>query len=96
MVLLKGNKSAVLQLSAVYPNPVRSVLNVIISSPSVEKIKLIITDLIGRQVMQQSVKTIGGDNNIQVTVNNLAKGSYLVKAVCMNGCETTVQKFVKE
>ena len=96
VVLLKGNKPSVLQLSAVYPNPVRSMINVVISSPSVENIKLVITDLSGRQILQQSVKMIGGDNNIQIPVNSLSRGSYLVKAICLNGCETTVQKFVKE
>ena len=96
VVLLKGNKPSILQLSSVYPNPVRAMLNVVISSPSVENIKLVITDLSGRQIMQQSFKMIGGDNNIQLPVNSLSRGSYLVKAICLNGCETTVQKFVKE
>ena len=96
VVLLKGNKPSVLQLSAVYPNPVRSVLNVVVSAPSVENIKLIITDLSGRQIIQHSAKMIGGDNNIQLPVSSLAKGSYLVKAICLNGCETSVQKFVKQ
>ena len=96
VVLLKGNKPSVLQLSAVYPNPVRSQLNLVIASPSVENVKIVITDLSGRQLMQQSFKMIGGDNNVQLPVSGLAKGSYLVKAICLNGCETTVQKFIKE
>lgn len=96
VVLLKGSKPSALQLSAVYPNPARSLLNLVIASPAVEKVKIVITDLSGRQLMQQSIQTISGDNNIQLPVSKLAKGSYLVKAICSNGCQSTVQKFVKE
>jgi DNA ligase (NAD+) len=38
---------------------------------------------------------IAGDNNAAVIVNQLAAGTYTLKLVCDNGCETTVKKFVK-
>ncbi len=96
IVLIKGSKPGGLRLSSPYPNPVNSLLNLVISSLVNEGVNVIVTDLLGRPVMQQSVRINIGDNAIRLNVSALAKGSYLIRAVCANGCETSVEKFVKQ
>jgi hypothetical protein len=96
IVLLKGARSSGLQLSAVYPNPVRSVLNFVVASPSSEIVNLVITDLSGKAVIATSKQLISGDNNIQLPVSKLTSGSYIIKVICHSGCESVVGKFVKQ
>jgi hypothetical protein len=96
VVLIKGAKVNMITIISIYPNPVEANLNMIIASPTLETITLIVTDLSGKLVKQQQAKVVIGDNQLQIHVSNFASGTYLIKAVCANGCETWVQKFVKE
>lgn len=96
VVLIKGNKVNSLSLNAVYPNPAKDKLNLIISSPVNNSINVIITDLAGKIVKRQSFSILNGGNSLDFNVSALPAGSYFIKAICRNGCETTVTKFVKE
>jgi hypothetical protein len=96
IVTLKGEKVTTLQLTAVYPNPTIDRLNVIVVSPMAAQLKLVVTDLAGKVITQQTNALSAGDNNLSVSVNHLSAGSYFIKAICDNGCETAVQKFVKQ
>jgi hypothetical protein len=55
----------------------------------------VVTDLTGKVVMQRAASVVTGDNIATMNVSALAAGSYIIKAVCANGCETAVHKFVK-
>lgn len=96
VVLLKGATSSRLAISTLYPNPVRSSLQLVVSSPSANKINLLVTDLMGRVVLQQPAAVLSGSNMLRIEVPTLPAGSYLIKAVCASGCETAVQKFIKQ
>ena len=96
IVLIKGVRTSAITMSAVYPNPVREILKVILSAPNNNTVRLIVTDVAGKVVLQKAADVIMGDNNLSVNVGNLPSGSYMIKAVCANGCETTVSKFVKQ
>ena len=96
VVLLKGNIANILTISSIYPNPVRRNINMILTSPSVEKVNLVITDLSGKVVIQTAVQLLSGDNTITLPVNKLSPGTYIIKTVCTNGCKSLVKKFVKE
>lgn len=96
VVLLKNGNTSGLVLTDVYPNPASSKITVSISAGSSERISIIITDMAGKTVMQQTGELIQGDNKIPVNISRLSAGSYLVKAICSNGCETTVTKFVRQ
>lgn len=95
VVVLKSKISDI-RFSSVYPNPASRELKLVISSPSAEKITLIVTDLTGKILIQQSTQVVIGDNQTQLNIQSLATGSYLIKAICASGCETTVQRFVKQ
>jgi len=68
----------------------------VISSPVNENISVVITDLTGKIIHQQALLVVKGENMLRVNVRNIAAGTYVLKAVCASGCETSIQKFVKE
>jgi hypothetical protein len=96
IVLLKRFQVNAFALSNVYPNPANAVVNIILTAPSVNKVNIIITDIAGKPVMQQAAQLAAGSNNLSIYVNKLPAGSYMIKAICANGWETTVSKFVKQ
>lgn len=95
VVLLSGKVSDI-TLSSVYPNPATRALNVVITSPKAEKVTIMVSDLTGKVVMQTATQLAVGDNQQTFNVQQLAAGTYVIKAVCANGCETAVQRFVKQ
>jgi len=68
----------------------------IIASPDDDKITIVITDITGKAVQQQTTQVKSGNNNLQLEVGNLSSGSYLLKVICANGCSSGVTKFVKQ
>ena len=96
VVVIKGNKSTKLELVGVYPNPSTNVLNVSLNAPKTDKVTLVVSDLSGRTILSQNVQIVAGDNLTTVNVSALASGTYTIKAICANGCETTITKFVKQ
>ncbi len=96
VVLIKGAKANSVIISSIYPNPVRNQLNMVVAAPSAEKVNLLVTDFSGKVVIQQAAQLVSGDNQLQVPVQQLSSGTYIIKAICANGCETAVHKFVKQ
>ena len=96
IVLLKANKVKELNITQIYPNPTRAMLHVAIESPNNDKLSLMVTDVAGKTVLQKLQSITMGNNIIQLATNGLAAGSYFIKIVCANGCETLPIKFVKE
>jgi hypothetical protein len=95
-VVVLNRKVAEITFTKVYPNPATTELNVMITSPRTEKLTLVVTDLTGKVVMQTATNVVTGDNLQQLRVDKLAGGTYMIKAICANGCETAVHKFVKQ
>ena len=83
-------------MSSIYPNPAKDKLNVVVAAPANDKITYVITDLAGKVVAQQAAQVIAGDNLQSINVQQLSSGSYMIKVICANGCETAVSKFVKQ
>jgi hypothetical protein len=96
IVLIKGDKPLTLTIDGLFPNPASSVVNVLIAAPNKDKATLIITDITGRVVIRQALNVETGSSTIQVDINRLTKGDYMLKLVCSSNCESTVSKFVKQ
>ncbi len=96
VVAIKGLKPTSLQLVGVYPNPAVNKLNVNIESPVADFVTLLVTDMTGKVLMNKMKSVAVGDNTMELNVATLPAGSYFIKAVCANGCETTTAKFVKQ
>jgi hypothetical protein len=95
-VVLLSRKVTDITLSSVYPNPTDRELNLVITSPRSEKVMIVVTDLTGKIILQRSTQLVTGDNQETLNVQRLAAGTYVIKAVCANGCETAVHRFVKQ
>ncbi len=96
VVVIDGIKSTQLEVASVYPNPATSELNIIITSPDNDNVTLVVTDITGKTITTKAIKAIAGNNKTTINVNSLAKGSYLIKALCTKGCNSPVKKFVKD
>jgi hypothetical protein len=96
IVLIRGNRMNQLVVSNLYPNPTKKDATLILNSPAADKVSIVITDVTGRVVFQKAASLITGDNLIQLPISQLGSGTYLVKCLCSNGCETAVKKLIKE
>lgn len=96
VVIIKGTKSNSLRIAAAYPNPAVQVVNLIVSSPNSEKVNLVITDLAGKLIKQSVTQINNGDNNIQVNVEGIAKGTYTLKMIGNSGNVSNNVKFIKQ
>ncbi|HEX6915266.1 MAG TPA: right-handed parallel beta-helix repeat-containing protein [Chitinophagaceae bacterium] len=94
-IVLLSRKVKDITLTNVYPSPATRELNVVIIAPASEKVTLVVTDLTGKVIMQLNTKVVAGENLERLNVQQLAAGTYVIKAICANGCETAVQRFVK-
>ena len=72
------------------------VLNLIIPFVIANKVTIFITDVAGKVLVQKLVNVIAGDNGIQLDVSKLASGTYVMKAICENGCDSGSKKFMKQ
>jgi hypothetical protein len=96
VVLIKGEKPLTLMIDGLFPNPANSVVNVLIGSPGHDKLTLLVTDMLGKTVVQQVTEVESGSNTIPIDISRLTNGTYIVKLVCNNNCEGVVGKFVKQ
>jgi len=95
IVVLAGNKSDKFEITNLYPNPVSSILNLAISSTREETIKILITDIVGKVLVQENRFVVKGENSVTINTQKLSSGIYIVKALTANGVETISSKFVK-
>jgi hypothetical protein len=95
IVLIKASRVSGLVISSIYPNPVKESLGMAIQSPINDIVTVVVTDITGKTLLRKQAAVQVGANNLQLDVMQLASGTYFVKLLCSNGCETAVQKFVK-
>ena len=96
IVLVKGLKPSLFSLNSIFPNPARERVSATFQSPFADNITLLITDMAGKIIKRQVANMAIGDNVVTVDVAALSAGSYLLKAICKDGCETAVKKFTKQ
>jgi len=77
------------------PNPTTSELNLSITSSSLGKARLKISDILGRSVIEKDLDVVKGSNSLRIDVSTLSQGTYLVTAVD-NSNRITTAKFIKK
>lgn len=95
-VLIKGSKVYTITVGNVYPNPVRSNLNLVVAAANASTASIIVTDMNGKQVLKSTTALSKGDNNLQLSVQKLSAGSYTITMVDTTGNKSNVVNFVKE
>ncbi|MES2777326.1 MAG: T9SS type A sorting domain-containing protein [Bacteroidota bacterium] len=82
-------------IDGVYPNPAVQTLHVSIPVTASGKAQIMMTDLSGKTVMQQTVGLQNGDNILNLDVSRLSKGGYIVKVINEKG-NSSIKSFVKQ
>ena len=95
IVILNNRQTNKFELVRLYPNPVVNTLNLTINVIKDEDIKLVVTDVVGNIVLQESSIFKKGENTLSLNATSISKGTYFLKAVSGNNSETSVIKFVK-
>lgn len=78
---------------SIFPNPVANILNVSLNLVQQDFVKIILTDLFGRQLSTQSVD--GKASKAEVSVGNLSAGSYQLQVIDMHGKPISAFKIIK-
>ena len=78
----------------VYPNPANDVLNIEVSASQASEMSISIFNIMGQNVMNQSVSLTTGMNTRPVNISELNSGIYFV-TVKANGFENTMKFIVK-
>mgnify|MGYP005850046519 CR=1 FL=1 len=91
--LLANSSTNILQL---YPNPTQSQLHlkIFFTQPQNEMATLAVYDMVGKQVLSESITLQQGKANHTINVSNLPSGNYI--AIVQTGGEVVKQRFVRE
>jgi hypothetical protein len=95
IVVLAGNKADRFEMTNLYPNPVVSNLNITINATKDENIQLVVTDIVGKILIQEKRFVTKGINSTSLNTQKLSAGMYIVKAITANATEIISSKFVK-
>lgn len=85
-----------LKLTTVYPNPTRESLFINAASPYKINLQFLIFDLNGRVVREKQVFVYAGNNGFDISVAQLAPGSYILKAINTENEIVASEKFIKQ
>ncbi|MFN0274675.1 MAG: T9SS type A sorting domain-containing protein [Chitinophagales bacterium] len=78
-----------------YPNPVIDVLYISFSAEQDAVSAIIITDMIGKEVLRMPVTISKGNTNLQIPTNGLAQGAYMLR-ISNAGYEHSISQFIKQ
>ena len=85
-VVVLINAASGFDIMNISPNPVvGGKFNLNISAAQKNQIKIVISDMQGRQLLQQPANMIAGFNSIPLQVSNLGKGTYLLHVYTGDG-----------
>jgi len=61
---------------AVFPNPVKDELNIVFNAADAKSYNVLLMDISGRTIKQQTIEAIAGENKVHFDVNELSGGIY--------------------
>ncbi|GAB4093281.1 hypothetical protein GCM10028786_22080 [Flaviaesturariibacter terrae] len=98
VVLLKGDKSGILTLDGIYPNPVKGTASIRLQASALGgSVVLQLTDMLGKVVRTQPVLTeAGSSTTVQMNVSGLPAGQYHLKAFAANGDASETVTLIKQ
>lgn len=89
-------KTDIEKLSSIYPNPTTNSIAVMFNSRLAGKGEVRVTDMNGNVKMTVPTNFTKGINNLNLNVNSLAKGMYVVNVIDIDKNTTRVYKLVKQ
>jgi len=95
IVNIKGKGVMNLQITNLYPNPVKDQFNLIVAAKDNGTIAVSVTDLNGKLVIQKMFAIKAGDNILSMAAKSLNAGVYSIKVFEQTTGETATLKFIK-
>jgi hypothetical protein len=97
VLVLSKITARMLEVTAIYPNPVRDQLSLAVASPSSEKVTVAINDVTGKIVYQKVVSVAAGSTVYNLNIKSFSPGSYFVKISIDKGNQKPIVKsFLKQ
>jgi len=93
-IAANGGQTSVSDLT-LSPNPTNGNLNLAVTAQGNANEQIIVTDLLGRTVMQENVNVIEGMNNFNLDVSSLTSGTYILILRDGNN-QMTSMRFIRE
>ena len=96
IIVLKGANTDAGDRIKIYPNPVKNMLNIKIAANNYGSIRLSVSDMSGKMVLNKSTLINTGELILQLNISHLSAGTYFLKIDCDGSCENMSKKFIKE
>lgn len=94
IIITGGMRVSVATITGLFPNPVKSTLNITLDAPEREDISVSIMDINGRVIKAQKEMAEAGTTTLEVNTGGISSGSYIIKIVGKNG-KTASSRFIK-
>ncbi|TDH27929.1 T9SS type A sorting domain-containing protein [Segetibacter sp. 3557_3] len=96
VVSIAGAPTGWLQVTSIYPNPAATFLNLAVTAPVQDFVKISVFDATGKIVLQMSQALDKEDNRIQLNVGHLSRGVYLLTVNCRGNCAPISTRFNRQ
>ena len=80
----------------VFPNPAGETINVEINSTKMQKVIMVLSDVLGRTFLNSSINLVQGVNHHPLSLHNMIAGSYIVQVKNEAGIILGAAKLIKE
>ncbi len=96
IILIKGDQPTTFTIDGLFPNPANTLVHLLIAAPTQGQLTVLITDILGRTVIQQDLQVETGSSTLPLDISRLSAGTYLLHLVCSSGCESTAVQLIKK
>lgn len=79
----------------IFPNPSSSKVSFAIESVKSDRVAIVVIETSGKVVKQQNTAIEAGKNILSLDIDEMAKGVYILKAVCQKNNQVVLGKFIK-
>ena len=94
VILIRRDKPLTLSIDGIFPNPVRSTLNLRVNAAVAGSLSVVVTDMSGKKLIERKVNAEVGYNLFPVPVDHLPAAMYMIRVSGEDG--EVLKKFVRE
>jgi hypothetical protein len=80
---------------SIYPNPFTSIINLNIKSDEIQDIQIIVKNMLGQLVYQQAFTLMSNNDVVQINLNQLSVGPYVIEVNNLNHNLLLTEKIIK-
>jgi hypothetical protein len=80
---------------SIYPNPFTSIINLNIKSDDIQDIQIVVKNMLGQLVYQQAYALMSNNDMVQINLNQLSVGPYVIEVNNTNHNLLLTEKIIK-